>query len=403
MIKESHGVDAVAPSSQDKKERFEALDLLRGLAIVIMALDHSRGFFSMGFVLSSPLDLSVTNTAVFFTRWITHFAAPIFIFLAGIGLYFASARRTKNELAFLAFSRGLWLIFLELTLVGFFWSFSIDFYDKPKIGVLFVIGISMIAMAGLIYLPKWAIALIAATMLLGHNAFDSVRPEAFGAFEWVWHLLHVRGSFYVGSFEIQVIYPFIPWIGVMAFGYLIGPIVKMPKNDRKRILLQIGILLILAGTVLRIVNIYGDPSLWFVYESLDYTIMSFLNFTKYPPSLIYLSYILGFAMVLMSLLDRPLKKWSYPFQVLGRVPFLFYVLHIPILHLGGVLLAMIVFGNADWLLQSPLGPTPEGLSYGYELLPTYLGWILVVWMLYYLCRWFADIKASRKDWWLSYL
>ncbi len=386
-----------------KKERFEALDLLRGLTIVIMALDHSRDFFSMGFVLSSPLDLSLTNMAVFLTRWVTHFAAPTFMFLAGIGLYFASARRTKNELAFLAFSRGLWLILLELTLVGFFWSFSTDFYYKPKVAVLFAIGISMIAMAGLVYLPRWAIALVALTMILGHNAFDGVQPEYFGTFSWAWQLLHVPGSFYVGIFEVQVIYTFIPWIGVMASGYLLGPIVKMPKNDRKRIFLQIGIFLIVAATLLRIFNIYGDPSLWSMQNSLEHTIMSFLNFTKYPPSLIYVSYILGFAILLMSLLDRPLPRWAHPFSILGRVPFLFYVLHIPLLHLGGVALAMLYFGNADWLLQSPLGPTPEGLSYEYELLPTYLGWVIVVWMLYYLCRWFADIKASRKDWWLSYL
>lgn len=403
MIKNSHDIVAVDSSSENKKERFEALDLLRGLTMVIMALDHSRSFFSMGFILSAPLDLSVTNIAVFLTRWITHFAAPTFMFLAGIGLYFASARRTKNELAFLAFSRGLWLILLELTLVGFFWSFSIDFYYKPKVGVLFAIGISMIVMAGLIYLPKWTIALIVITMILGHNTLDNITPETFGKLAWVWQLLHVPGSFYVGLFEVQVIYPFIPWIGVMAFGYIIGPIVKKPKSERKRLFLQIGIFLILAATVLRVFNIYGDPSLWSIENSVEYTIMSFLNFTKYPPSLIYLSYMLGFAMVLMCFFDRPMKKWSYPFQVLGRVPFLFYVLHIPLLHLGGIILAMIVFGNADWLLQSPIGPTPQGLSYRVDLLPTYLGWILVVWMLYYVCRWFAEIKANRKDWWLSYL
>ncbi len=403
MTKESHTADVIDSSSKDKKERFEALDLLRGLTIVIMALDHSRSFFATGFVLSSPLDLSVTNMAVFITRWITHFAAPTFIFLAGIGLYFASFRRTKHELAFLAFSRGLWLILLELTLVGFFWSFSSDFYYKPKVAVLFAIGISMIMMAGLIYLPKWIIALIAATMILGHNALDTVEPAYFGTFAWLWHLLHVPGNFSLGIFEVRVVYPFIPWIGVMALGYVMGPLVKMPKNDRKRIFLQIGLLLIISGTILRFYNIYGDANIWTLQHSVEHTLMSFLNFTKYPPSLVFLSYMLGFAMILMSLLDRPLGKWSYPFQILGRVPFLFYVLHIPILHIGGIILAMIVFGNADWLLQSPIGPTPEGLNYGFDLLQTYLGWIIVVWMLYYLCHWFADIKARRKDWWLSYL
>jgi len=403
MAEKSNVTDTAISSPQIKKERFEALDMLRGLTMVIMALDHSRDFFSLGFVLSSPLDLSVTNMAVFLTRWITHFAAPVFMFLAGIGLYFASARRTKNELAFLAFSRGLWLIFLELTIVGFFWSFSADFYYKPKVAVLFAIGISMVAMAGLIYLPKWTIAIIAVTMILGHNALDLISPEAFGAYSWVWHLLHVPGSFFVGSFEIQVVYPFIPWIGVMAFGYVIGPIVKMPRNDRKRTFLLFGIMLIILATLLRLFNIYGDSSLWSVQHKIEFTIMSFLNFTKYPPSLIYLAYMLGSAMVLMSLLDRQLPKWLNPLQVLGRVPFLFYVLHIPILHLGGVLLALSVFGNADWLFQSPLGPTPESFSYGYDLLPTYIAWIAVTWMIYYICRWFAEIKSRRKDWWLSYL
>ena len=385
-----------------KKERFEALDVLRGLTMVIMALDHTRDFFALGFVFSAPMDLSVTNLEVFMTRWVTHFAAPVFMFVAGIGLFFASARRSKSELAFLAWSRGLWLIILELTLVAFFWSFSPDFYYKPKVAVLFAIGVSMILMAGLVYLPKWLIALIAGVMILGHNAFDAIEPEAFGEAAWVWHLLHAPGTITLGSIDIRVVYPFLPWVGVMALGYLFGPVVRMDRRERKRIFFGTGIGVLLFGILLRLSNFYGDPSLWSVQHDLEYTLMSFLNVTKYPPSLIYLSFMLGIAIILMGLLDRPLGRWSHPLREFGRVPFFFYILHIPILHLGGILLAYIVFGDASWLIKTPVGPSPEGYSYGYELLPTYLAWSITVLLLYFPSRWFAQVKARRKDWWLSY-
>ena len=386
-----------------KKERFEALDMLRGLTIMIMALDHARDFFALGFVLSSPTDLDVTNMEVFLTRWITHFAAPTFIFLAGIGLFLASARRSKYELATLAFSRGIWLIFLELTLVGFFWSFSSDFIYQPKIGVLFVIGICMIAMAGLIYLPRYFIVFIAVVMILGHNFFDGVSASIFGTFAWIWQLLHVQGSIYLGSIELRVVYPFIPWIGVMAFGYLFGPATKLPRVQRKQTFLFWGLALLVVGFALRYWNIYGDGTEWSMQETLELSVISFLNFTKYPVSLIYLSVFLGIAMILMSLLDRELGKWSHPFRDVGQVPFFFYILHIPILHIAGVGLALLTFGDADWLFKAVLGPTPKEYSYGYELLPTYLAWIGVVVLLYFPSRWFAQLKARRKDWWLSYL
>lgn len=386
-----------------KKERFEALDLLRGLTIVIMALDHARGFFALGFVLGAPTDIELTNMEVFLTRWITHFAAPVFIFLAGIGLYFASGRRSKYELATLAFTRGLWLIFLELTLVGFFWSFSPDFIYQPKIGVLFVIGICMVAMAAIIYLPTWAIAFIAVFLILGHNLFDSVTAQSFGNGAWIWQLLHEKGSIFIGSIELRVIYPSIPWIGVMAFGYLFGPVTKLPRFKRKQIFLLSGVAILVFGLVLRYFNIYGDSAVWSMQETLELSIISFLNFTKYPVSLIYLLVFLGIAMIMMSLLDRELGKWSHPLRDIGQVPFFFYILHIPLLHFGGIGLALLVFGDASWLFGAVINSTPAEYSYGYELLPTYLAWIGVVILLYLPSRWFAQLKARRKDWWLSYL
>ena len=393
----------MAKSQAVKKERFEALDMLRGLTMVIMALDHARDFFALGFVLGAPTDLDLTNMEVFLTRWITHFAAPTFIFLAGIGLFFASGRRSKSELATLAFTRGLWLIFLELTIVGFFWSFSSDCIDQPKIGVLFVIGICMIAMAGLIYLPKWAIAFIAISMILGHNFFDGVQPESLGTFGWIWQLLHVKSTLYLGSIELRVIYPCIPWIGVMALGYLFGPVTKLPRVERKQIFLFSGLALVVFALILRYFNIYGDSEVWSIQSTIELSIISFLNFTKYPASLIFLSLFLGIAMILMSLLDRELGKWSHPLRDVGQVPFFFYILHIPILHVAGVGLALYTFGDASWLFRAELAPTPQGYSYGFELLPTYVAWIGVVVVLYYPSRWFAGLKARRKDWWLSYL
>jgi len=385
-----------------KKERYEALDVLRGLTMVIMAIDHSRDFLGLGFVFSAPLDLSVTNFEVFMTRWITHFAAPVFMFLAGIGLYFASSRRTKNELAFLAASRGLWLIFLELTLVGFFWSFSPDFYYKPKVAVLFAIGVSMLFMAFLVYLPKWLIAIISLTLILTHNAFDTLHASQFGEYGWIWHLLHEPGTINLFGINIRVIYSFVPWIGVMALGYLFGPITKMPKEKRKKIFLGTGLAMLSVGFFLRLTNTYGDSQLYTQQDSFLFTIMSFLNITKYPPSLLYLFFMLGIAMILMNLFDRKLGSWSKPLEIFGRVPFFFYILHIPLLHIFGIILAMITFGNADWLMQTPVGPNPPEYSYTYELLPTYAAWALVIVLLYYPSKWFANLKTTRKDWWLSY-
>lgn len=388
---------------QVKAERFVALDVLRGLTMVIMALDHSRYFFSLGWVYYAPTDLALTNLEVFFTRWITHFAAPTFIFLAGIGLFFASGRRTKNELAYLAISRGVWLIFLELTLVGFFWSFNGEFLSSPKVGVLFVIGISMIGVGLLIYLPKFLIAIIVVGMLFIHNMLDGISPESFGDYAWAWMLLHSPGSFFIGDIEVRVVYPFIPWIGVMALGYLFGPITKMPRIERKKIFILSGLAFVIFGFGLRYINIYGDPTPWAQYESLEITFMSFLNFTKYPPSLVYMNVFIGMAMILMSLFDRDLGRWSNPLRDFGQVPFFFYILHIPLLHLGGILLAMYVFGDAQWLYGAPLGHSPEGYRYPSIILPTYLAWFLVVIILYYPSKWFASLKQRRKDWWISYL
>lgn len=386
-----------------KTERFVALDVLRGLTIIIMALDHSRDFFALGWVYYAPTDLALTNIEVFLTRWITHFAAPTFMFLAGIGLFFASGRRSKNELASLAISRGFWLIFLELTLVGFFWSFNSEFLTSPKVAVLFAIGVSMISVGLLIYLPKPLIAFIAITMLLGHNALDGVEPEFFGDYAWAWMLLHSPGNFFIGDIEVRVVYPFIPWIGVMALGYLFGPVTKKPRVERKKIFMLTGLGILLFGLGLRFFNIYGDPVIWGVDSSLELSIMSFMNFHKYPPSLIYLSVLIGMAMILMSLFDRDLGAWSNPLRDFGQVPFFFYVLHIPILHLGGIALAMYTFSDASWLYGAPLGHSPEEYAYGSKLLPTYLAWFLAVLILYYPSKWFARLKQKRKDWWLSYL
>lgn len=385
-----------------KKERYEALDILRGLTMVIMAIDHSRDFLALGFVFSAPLDLSVTNFEVFMTRWVTHFAAPVFIFLAGIGLYFASARRTKNELAFLAFSRGLWLILLELTLVGFFWTFSPDFYYKPKIAVLFAIGISMILMALLVYLPKWSIAIIALVLILGHNAFDSIHASQFGEYGWIWNLLHEPATIHILGMDVRVVYPFIPWIGVMALGYLFGPVTKMTKPKRKKIFLWTGVAMLTIAFILRITNIYGDPQAYEQQSTFIFTFMSFLNVTKYPASLIYLFFMLGMAMILMNLFDRKLGSWSKPLEIFGRVPFFFYILHIPLLHIFGITLAVTTFGDASWLMQTPVGPSPDGYSYTFELLPIYIGWIIALVVLYYPSKWFSNLKTTRKDWWLSY-
>lgn len=382
--------------------RLESVDLLRGLVMVVMALDHTRDYFHTGAMQKfDPLDPAHTTVWLFFTRWITHFCAPLFSFLAGTGVFLAASRgKSKRELSWFLVTRGLWLILLELTYVRWCWLFTVDPHSNHGL-VLWALGWAMIGLAVLIHLPLWATAAFGVLMIATHNAFDSVTPESWGSWAWLWRVLHVRGPIAVTpNFTFRVGYPLIPWFGVMAAGYAFGAILRLAPALRRRWLAGLGLGTIGAFVVLRFSNVYGDAHLWSMQERTAGTIASFIDCVKYPPSLCYLLMTLGPGFLLLSWFDRGTPGWMRPLLVYGRVPFLYYMLHIPLIHGLAALLYRIQFGRSDFLGLANPTPAPPGA--GLSLWLVYLIWLAVVVSLYPVCRWFADLKRRNRSAWLSY-
>ena len=392
------------PIARSPSTRLESLDALRGIVIVLMALDHTRDFFHYGaFEGWDPLDLSRTSAALFFTRWITHFCAPVFVFLAGTGAYISFARgKSKRELSWFLFSRGCWLVFLEITWVKCFgWSFAFDF-SAVWLLVIWALGVSMIVLAALVHLPVGIIATFGLVMIATHNALDGLTPKSWGDWEGLWRVLHAGGSFEVRpGITIGAGYPLIPWIGVMAAGYAFGQIVLLEPTQRRRLMLSLGLAACVLFLLLRGSNIYGDPKPWTTQDTALHTFFSALKCEKYPPSLSYLLMTLGPALLVLSWLDRGLPIWLRPVLIFGRVPLFFYLLHLPLIHGLSVAVHWFRFHDAGWLLGVPAAKPPANAGFG--LIGTYLVWILILLLLFPVCRWFAELKRRRRDAWLSYL
>ena len=391
------------------RPRLESIDVARGLIMVVMALDHVRDFFHHDALLFEPTDLSQTNAALFFTRWITHFCAPVFFFLAGTSAFLSFGRgKSQNDLARFLVSRGLWLMFLELTFVRCLgWQFNFNYHVTGLI-VIWALGWSMILLAALVYLPRWLIGALAVALIGGHNLLDPIQPESFGTLGWLWKILHVPGAIQPFPRTTFVTgYPLVPWVAVMAAGYVFGTWFKLERRERRKRFLWLGLGLTATFIVVRAVNIYGDPTPWTAQGSAFFTFLSFINCEKYPPSLLYLLMTLGPVIILLALLDRDLSAIWRPLIVFGRVPLFFYLLHLPLMHGMAVGLSYLKYGRADWLFLGPAGIPVFGAAYppdyGYGLLGVYLIWILVVVILYPLCRWFARVKQERRSVWLSYL
>ncbi|MFN7921696.1 MAG: heparan-alpha-glucosaminide N-acetyltransferase domain-containing protein [Bryobacteraceae bacterium] len=392
---------------EDRQRRIAAVDALRGIVMIIMALDHVRDFFHAAAMTQSPTNMATTTPAVFLTRWITHFCAPVFLFTAGMGAYLWMQRgRTRSELSRFLVTRGLWLIFVELVVMRFAFDFSLGGALPVLLITLWALGGSMILLAGLIYLPVQVLAASSVAVICLHNLFDGVQAQAFGSWSWVWNALHQPGVLRVGGAIVVVGYPLLPLVATMTAGFCAGHLYAASGDTRRRAFARLGAAMTLAFVILRAINIYGDPSRWASQKPAVMTALSFLNCTKYPASLDFLLMTLGPALIVLAWLDRIRLSDGNPLLVFGRVPLFYFVGHFYWAH---VLLAICVwfrYGATAFVLRAP--PSVGGsrdlfpADFGWSLAVVYVVWALVVLTMYPACRWFAGVKRRRRDWWLSY-
>lgn len=377
-----------------RRQRVVSVDVLRGVVMILMALDHTRDYFSN--LRFQPEDLSRATPALFLTRWITHFCAPSFFLLAGVGVSLAmSGGRSRKQVSWFLLTRGLWLIVLEMTVIQLGWNFRIGL---PLILiVIWALGLSMVVLSGLVFLPRRVITAIALLMIFGHNLLDGIQPQSLGVLAPLWHVLHVPGFAIPG---VIIGYPLIPWVAVMALGFVLGDIFTWEAAARRKFLLRAGAAATVAFVILRYFNLYGNPFPWTVERSVAMTVASFLNVLKYPPSLMFLLMTLGPALIALALLENARNRVARVVSVYGKVPMFYYVLHLYVIHSLAWCFAVWQGGRGGFLsLDTESFPA----WYGTSLAGVYLAWAIVIAILYIPCRWYADLKARRGDWWLKYV
>jgi uncharacterized membrane protein len=390
-----------------EKPRISSIDMMRGIVMVIMALDHARDFFHLGGFAYNPTDMNTTTPVLFFTRWITHFCAPTFVLLAGTSIFISSQRKSKKDLSVFLLTRGLWLLAIEVIVMRF--SFFFNFYfDVIVFQVIWVIGASMICMAALIHLPYRAVLAIGLVLSFGHNLTDSIQLQPGDAGFTAWAILRQSGFFPITpSNNLFVLYPLFPWLGIMILGYCLGRLYTKEFNpeNRQKLLFRIGLAALALFVVLRLINSYGDPAPWSVQKTHVFTFMSFLNVTKYPVSLLYTLLTLGPVLMILSWMEKVNLHRLRPFAVFGRVPLFFYILHFYIIHSVALILYLNKFDKSlsdlDFHFDRSFGGLPP--EAGYSLFWAYVGWIAVVLFLYPFCRWYNQYKSTHRNWWLSYL
>lgn len=385
------------------KNRIESLDLLKGIVMIIMALDHTRDYFNASAFLFSPSDPTKSTLGIFFTRFITHFCAPTFCFLAGVSAFMVGKRKSKKDLSLFLIKRGIWLIFIELTVVTFGWQFDLQFRINGT-AVIAMLGLSMIILSALIYLPRNFLIASCCVIIFGHNLLDNISISN----NFLWASIHQQEIIsYPGGFKFYIDYPIIPWFAVMALGYCFGTFYdkSFDSNKRKRVFSTIGLSAVALFFVLRAIDIYGDKIHWTNYANIQMTIMSFFQISKYPPSLLYLLITLGFMLLFLAYSEN-LKGRVVSFcTTFGRVPFFYYIIHLYIIHMLAAIFAKLsgygwkLLVLPDWILELP---TVKG--YGFSLGVVYVVWICVIGITYPLCKWYDSYKMRHPEKkWLSYL
>jgi len=392
-----------------KSTRVESIDILRGLVMIIMALDHVRDYTNTGYMFADPTNLESTTPILFFTRWITHFCAPIFVFLAGTSAFlYGSKKKSKNSLSKFLFTRGLWLVFIELTVVNFSWTFDIRL-SVHIFQVIWAIGICMMLLAALIYLPKKLLLALGVVIVFGHNLLDGIVQQGTEPLSILWYYVH-QFNFQVineGQGMLAIAYPFLPWLGIIILGYCFGHFYQkgFDAKIRKKWLLRFSIGAILLFFILRFINVYGDLTPWETQDRFIYTTLSFFNVTKYPPSLIYTLMTLGPAFLFLYTIESVKNRVTNWLLVFGRVPFFYYILHLYLIHLIGMVGLLILGENWQELIMT-VDRFKSGylLNVGFNLWVTYLVWVIVIIILYPISKKYMMYKANNKDkWWLSYL
>ena len=374
--------------------RIASLDIVRGVAMILMAIDHVRVY--------SGVPAGGPTFGVFFTRWITNFVAPTFVFLAGTSAWLYG-RKFAGRAALSQFLviRGVWLIFLELTILRICWTFNFDFQHYLLAGVIWMIGWSMLALAAAVYLPMVWVASIGIALIALHNLTNLFRPQLAHAFgsegpSWLLQIVYFGGGFQIGQSgpPLYILYVLVPWVGLMFAGYAFGTIMQREPESRRRVYRWLGLSLTALYVLLRVVGAYGDPRPWD-----RHTLFSFLNTTKYPASLEFLLMTIGPMFLIWALAERWQGRITSVIETFGRVPMFYYLLHIPLIHLAACVVSLLREGHVNlWLFQNhPLDPGPVPAGYTWSLGLLYAVYAIVVSLLYFPCRWYAaKRKASRS-------
>lgn len=365
--------------------RIDSIDILRGIVMVLMALDHTRDYYLTGIYNINPTDLEHTYPMLFFTRWITHFCAPVFILLSGTAAFLYQNKKGRKATSVFLLTRGIWLILLELTIVRVGWNMN-PLSHSFMLQVIWVIGASMVVMSAVIWLRTWMVLAIGLSAVSLHNLMDGFVLNPDQPFYILWSVFENPQRIYIGPFRFFTLYPVLPWLGVMAVGYVMGKLFVpgYPTIQRQRVLFAFGAFAIMLFLLLRSTNLYGNPTPWSEQKDTVFTLLSFLDLEKYPPSFLFLLMALGPALWILPLLERVTGRAHLLFKTIGQVPLFYYVVHLYVIHLSSLAIHAL-FGKGE---------------NGWPLWVTYVAWICIVALLYPLCKWYGKIK--RNSTWIGW-